>query len=456
MQARSTLRPTGITGRTLRQKVLRRFALIAIIALIAAVTAFAFALDRILSTSAGDLARAETASIAADLRSMSPTEAVRNGASGGHVVQVVRTFGPRAGSIEASSGGTTEHPLAGPAPLTKSTTSQRVFRVGGNLGPYVVATRPAHNGQRSYTVAVAVSMKTSGDVVDRSVIALTLAAAALFAVSLWGISRVISSALAPVERIRAEVDGIRASGSDARVTVPNTDDEISRLAQTMNSMLERLDQAGQSQRAFISDASHELRSPLTTILLLSEGQNDNDPTRATIHREASRLQAIVEDMLLLAKADDGQLPLRHDDVDFDDIVLAETTRLRAVSHCAVSVSITPARLSGDATRLTQVVRNLTDNAARHANSEIRIRLTTENSRALLTVDNDGAPVPKALRDKIFDRFVRLDEARNRDAGGSGLGLAIAKAIVVNHAGHIDTSSTDDGWCRFTVSLPLAP
>ncbi|MFE4727312.1 sensor histidine kinase [Microbacterium sp. NPDC056736] len=271
---------------------------------------------------------------------------------------------------------------------------------------------------------------------------------------------VVGRALRPVARIRAEVDDITADRLDRRVAVPASGDEIAALAGTMNRMLDRLDAAATAQRRFVSDASHELRSPLATIRQHSElaqlhpDATSVDDLAGVVHDEGLRMQELVDALLLLTRLDE-QAALREDLVDLDDLALAEVRRLRAGGATVDGSGIRAARVRGDARLLGQLVRNLADNAARHARSAVAIGVTGRGAEVVLTVDDDGAGVPPDERDRIFERFVRLDEARARDAGGSGLGLAIVRAIAEAEGGGVRVEDSPLGGARFSVVLPAA-
>jgi signal transduction histidine kinase len=271
---------------------------------------------------------------------------------------------------------------------------------------------------------------------------------------------VVGRALRPVERIRAEVDDISADRLDRRIAVPASGDEIAALAGTMNRMLDRLDAAAAAQRRFVSDASHELRSPLATIRQHAElAQLHPDATpvddlAGVVHDEGLRMQELVDALLLLTRLDES--PVIHQEaVDLDDLALAEISRLRAGGAEVDGSGIHAARVRGDVRLLGRLVRNLADNAARHARSAVAIGVLESDGQVLLTIDDDGPGVPAAERERIFERFVRLDEARARDAGGSGLGLAIVRAIAEAEGGSVVVEDSPLGGARFTVVLPAA-
>ena len=282
---------------------------------------------------------------------------------------------------------------------------------------------------------------------------------------------VVGRALRPVDRMRREVDAVEGTNLHARVDEPGSGDEVDHLATTMNRMLGRLEASQQAQRQFVSDASHELRSPLATIRQHAEVARAHPEVTGTadladvVLDEGARLQELVESLLLLTRVDERGRD-RDRAVDLDDLVFTEASRPRTADgahgtdgRAAVRVDVsgvTPARVRGDDRLLGRVVRNLVDNAVRHAERTVVVGLGTADGSAVLTVDDDGHGVPEADRSRVFERFVRLDEGRARDAGGSGLGLAIVDAVVRGHGGVVVVSAAPGGGARFTVRLPLLP
>lgn len=272
--------------------------------------------------------------------------------------------------------------------------------------------------------------------------------------------RVVGRALAPVDAIRSEVEAISSRELYRRVPDPPGKDEIGRLARTMNRMLTRLEEGHVRQRRFVSDASHELRSPVATIrqhaeVALSHPDGTNLGELAEVVLEENlRLQRIVEDLLLLTKIDEGTLRIRTAPVDLDDLMFEEAARLRTASNLKIDVSgVSAGRVSGDREKLERLLRNLTENAARHARTTIAMSLRERDGEVVLTVDDDGGGVGKPHRWRIFDRFVRLEESRDRDSGGSGLGLAIVREIAVVHRGTVSVLDSTLGGARFEVRLP---
>ncbi|WP_432894495.1 sensor histidine kinase [Kribbella sp. CA-245084] len=270
----------------------------------------------------------------------------------------------------------------------------------------------------------------------------------------------VGQALRPVERIRSRVQGIGTRDLTERVPVPETRDEIARLAVTMNEMLDRLETGQATQRAFVADASHELRSPLATLTAALEvieadttGQAWHE-LRAVMGTETDRMRQLVEDLLLLAKADDTGIRMRQTDVDLDDLVAAEIQRLRSsMPELKVTGDVSPVRVVGDPARLGQVLRNLVDNAARAAHTSVHLSTAEKDGSAIITVEDDGDGIPEADRQRVFERFVRLDTSRSRASGGSGLGLSIAREITRAHNGTITLTSSSAGGTTAIVTLP---
>jgi signal transduction histidine kinase len=269
----------------------------------------------------------------------------------------------------------------------------------------------------------------------------------------------IGRSLRQVDTIRRQVGHIDARRLSERVDVPGTRDELQALAATMNSMLDRIETADQRQRQFITNASHELRSPLTTIrtgLDISIADASGETWRGMqpiLAEETQRLQGLVEDLLTLSKANDEGLAVRREDVDLDDVLATELRRVNATSKHRIVADLVPARIAGDPLRLSQAFRNVLDNADRHAAGTITVKLSIMVQAVVVTIDDDGTPVPVADRERIFGRFVRLDESRSRHQGGSGLGLAITRGIVEAHDGRVIATETSQGWCRFEVTFP---
>ena len=282
---------------------------------------------------------------------------------------------------------------------------------------------------------------------------------ALVALAAWYFT---GRALKPVEAIRVEAESITGTTMHRRVPEPDTDDEVGRLARTMNAMLDRLENSAQKQRQFVSDASHELRSPLASIRTNLEVALHN-PERVDWPEVAQRalaedvrMEDTVSELLDLARLDEAEGPAALDtlpEVDLDELVLDDTVAQRRVPVDTSRVSA--GRVHGRREQLQRVVRNLVDNAARHADSTVAVGLVTDDDVVELTVDDDGPGIPPEDRLRVFERFTRLDDGRARDAGGLGLGLAMVKAITEHHGGTVGIEDAPIGGARLRVRLPAA-
>lgn len=268
---------------------------------------------------------------------------------------------------------------------------------------------------------------------------------------------VTNRALRPVRSITEQAATITSGSLDSRVPIPPSGDEISTLAVTMNEMLDRLEVDDRSRRRFISDASHELRSPVAVmrneaeVALHYPDAADVHELAATVADESRRMAAIIDDLLALARHDEG-VPAPATEVDLDDIVLAEAVRSRSVPIDTTEVSA--GRVRGRSDELGRMVGHLLDNASRHASSAVSVSLATRHQIVALVVDDDGPGVPNADRETIFERFARLDDARTRDQGGAGLGLAVVRGIAERSGGSVTVEDSPLGGARFVVSFPI--
>lgn len=274
----------------------------------------------------------------------------------------------------------------------------------------------------------------------------------------WSVAR---RALAPVDSLRRQVDEIDAAGLGRRLDGGGAGDELDRLAATMNRMLDRIERAQRTQRQFVSDASHELRSPLATIRQYAElavahpGATSEDDLTEVVLQEGERMQELVEGLLLLARLDEHRGLGATAAIDVDDLALAELRRLRGLSVHVDGHGLAPGRVQGSEVLLARALRNLADNAARHAREVVSIRVRADQTTVTVEVEDDGGGIAPAQRDRIFERFARLDEGRARDEGGSGLGLAIVREVALAHGGSVSVTDGADGGARFVMVLPAA-
>jgi signal transduction histidine kinase len=272
--------------------------------------------------------------------------------------------------------------------------------------------------------------------------------------------RVIGAALRPVEALRSSAELISGTQQDTRLPVPTSGDEIHRLAVTLNSMLDRLAGARARQRAFVADAAHELRSPLASMQTqIDVQQRVEGPSwqMQELEAEVRRMTRLVDDLLVLARLDADTRPSPAPDV----VDLAAVIRsVTSVPGGRVPVTTTlaagpPLLVRGRHDDLRRVLANLVDNAVRHARTAVSVTAHEDGRRVVVEVSDDGAGIPRADRERVFERFTRLDEGRARDAGGVGLGLSMVRAIVERHAGTVRIADAPIGGARLVVRLPAA-
>jgi len=272
--------------------------------------------------------------------------------------------------------------------------------------------------------------------------------------------RVVGAALRPVEMLRSTADRISGTGQDSRLPVPASRDEVHALAVTLNSMLDRLSASRARQRAFVADAAHELRSPLSSMqtqLEVAERLGEDTETIRDLHAEVSRMSALVEDLLVLARLDQEASPAKPPTPVAVRDLLLDVVRRQAGARVDVTTGALPEGVVlGDRDALRRVFGNLVDNAVRHAERTVHIEALERGSLVEVLVSDDGTGVPEADRERVFDRFTRLDEARDRDAGGSGLGLAIVRELVHQTGGSVVLETGVAGGLVARVSLPVAP
>jgi len=363
------------------------------------------------------------------------------------------------GNIVARSDGAPATPLVAPS------------EVGSTMRVGLIDDVPPDNDQRvsgrtvdtkfgRYTVLVAGDTEAAESTVRSALLLLAGACPVVVAVAAISTYRLMRRSLRSVDAIRARVAEISTSDLTERVPVPPGRDEISALATTMNDMLARIESGHAAQRQFVGDASHELRSPLTAIIsaldvaVAHPEVFDLKLATSTLVPEAERMRVLVEDLLLLAHADEGRLALHREPVRLDDIATGEVVRQRRIGQRDIGISADPTELLGDSAALARLVRNLLDNAARHARSRVELTVSRDGECATVTVTDDGPGIPEKDRVRVFDRFVRLETHRARSSGGTGLGLAIVAEIATAHGGDVAIGERPGGGTVVTVQLPL--
>ncbi|MEM1332720.1 MAG: ATP-binding protein, partial [Actinomycetota bacterium] len=326
-------------------------------------------------------------------------------------------------------------------------------------------------------LAYAVFVTTSTESIDRTISLVTGATVpaivvltALVGLLVFAMAR---RSLRPVERLRREAASFDGGDLTRRLPAPGREDELGRLAGTMNAMLERIETATEQQRRFASDASHELRSPLASVAaqldvdLAHPGTADWSVTAAGVRAETMRMQRLVDDLLLLARTGSGTSVSARDDLALDDLalddvalddVIVEATSVVSGAGGDVSVElgdVARATIRGDGLAIRRIVDNLLANAVRHASSTVRVSLVASDDvpgEFVIDVDDDGTGIAPEDRDRVFERFVRLDDARSRDQGGSGLGLAICRELAAAMGGRVTIGDSPLGGARFTLTV----
>jgi signal transduction histidine kinase len=426
----------------------------ALIALTVGSVLFVLSLHRSLEAGLVSTARQEISAIDAQLADgIPPAQAVITGGDD-VVVQLVST----GGTVVAS-----DHKSTLSRPLMSRPGTRHDVRVPGQDDRFTMVARSTSRSGPVRLVIVGRSTEQVERARNTSILLLTISVpvvVALLALIVW---MSVGRALRPVEAMRREADAITSAHLDRRLALPPGHDEIPRLAATLNEMLDRIDQSHRLQRQFVSDASHELRSPLSTIRQSAEVARSY-PDRVSLEgladdvlSESSRLEGLVNALLLLARLDDSERLLPDqlvDLVDLDDLVLEEVDRIRWSTQIHIDVSgVSGGQVRGNAILLGQVVHNLVDNAVRHAAATVCVSVQEQGENVEMVVEDDGIGIPDADRERVFERFVRLDEARTREAGGAGLGLAIVRRILEVSGGSVELGVSPSGGARFSVTLP---
>ncbi|GAA4875013.1 ATP-binding protein [Actinomycetospora straminea] len=343
--------------------------------------------------------------------------------------------------------------------------------------------RPPRDGELARTVAVpdgtrlvlTVDPAENDDVLARlRAVMIGVGALGLAAVAL-ALLAVVRVALRPLDDMTALARDIAGGERGRRLRPERTDTELGRTAAAFDDMLDALEDAqGRAEdaaaearrsevrtRRFLSDAAHELRTPVTGVQTLAESlvrQPDADLARreriaTTLVRETRRAGALVADMLELARIEDGA-PLDRREVDLAELAAAEAERTALLAPgMTVQVDGPPTRVDADPARIAQILANLLENARRHgpADGTVRIEVSRDGAQAVVDVVDEGPGIPPADRERVFDRLVRLDDARSRDAGGAGLGLPIARALARAHGGELRVVDTERG-ARLRLTL----
>ena len=372
------------------------------------------------------------------------------------VAQIVASDGAVLGGTSNLAGASRISRWAAPA---KGTRVKRVASVTGHPVSHRLLVRrftlPDGRVVTLYVGAPLDDVRDNINYLTRSMLAAVPVMAAILAALVWWL---VGRTLRPVELIRARVASMSGTDIDQRVPEPRGTDEVARLAKTMNALLGRIEDATRRQRRFVADASHELRTPLTRMRTELEvdvahpEQADAVRTQRSVLEEVTSLQQLVDDLLLLARSDEGAPP-KQEQFDLSEVVLEETRVPRANGVAVDTSEVEPVTVAGDPEQIRRVVRNLLDNAERYARAEISITLSERANTVTVAVADDGPGIPPEQRERVFERFTRLDDSRATATGGTGLGLAIAREIVQRHGGTISVGANGDAGARFEVRLP---
>lgn len=342
--------------------------------------------------------------------------------------------------------------------------SLRASEVLGVEGPFLAmeraATSPTHGSVTIValtSIAPAVATGRGAALLLAAVFALLLVVVALFS---WHMTE---RTLRPVERMRQSAEAITASDLSRRVSVPDGDRDLSRLARTFNDLLARVEAAMDAQRRFVSDASHELKGPVAATKVMLETARaypeavDPSTLLSDLANENEQLQGIVADLLALARQDEGRLQVNLAPLDLCDLIYEEVSSLERRSAASLDVSgVEPLVCAGDAQLLGQALRNLLENAVRHAHSHVAVTchevLGSTGRLIRISVSDDGSGIAPADRERVFGRFVRLGKDRGRATGGTGLGLAVVQGIVERHGGRVYFSDPEIGGATAVMEL----
>jgi signal transduction histidine kinase len=367
-------------------------------------------------------------------------------------------------------------PLLDPEATAAVRSGVRLFLPGdqvGLAGPVRVLGVPAGSGAQERTVIVAVSVEQLQRAVRLETIGLGIGGPLLLVLVAALAWRVIGSTLRPVVALRRGAEEITGGEGGRRLPLPDARDEIRRLAETLNGMLARIEGSRRQQRAFVADAAHELRSPLASIrtqLEVARRVGDlgtgSDHVVDEVLLDVDRMARLVDDLLALARLDEAGPPVHpRQTVDLAGEVAAVVDRYagarvpvrfggRAVLVPVLVPALVPVPVLADPDGLRRLLTNLVDNAVRHARTGVLIELARADGWVTLPVSDDGAGVPEEDRERVFDRFARRDDARDRDGGGTGLGLPIARALARSHGGEVTLTSSGTGGAAAVVRLPV--
>ncbi|WP_329221097.1 ATP-binding protein [Streptomyces sp. NBC_01485] len=443
--------------------------LVVAVALLAAGTAVLLSLRSNLTDQAGGQAERSARAVAAQLAVGTPYEDLSSMDDDERPVQIVDAKGTRVAASEdleriGAAGATGTAGDLGddlePGEIDDDTRfTEGTATVDGETADYRFAAVEVRDPRKGPLTVYAGAPLEAEQSAVRSALTVMLIGFPLLLAVVAGVTWLVTRrALRPVEGIRREMAAITASADLARrVPEPDTHDEVARLARTTNETLAALETSVERQRRFVADASHELRSPIASLRTQLEvgAAHPELLDVAGAVEDTVRLQRLAADLLLLARLDAGEAPAAGR-VDLAALAREEAGHRAGVTVDDASVSgAGSVEVAGSRGQLGRVLANLLDNGLRHARSSVGVRVRRVGEWAVVEVADDGDGVPEADRERIFERFVRLDDARSRDEGGAGLGLAIARDVAVRHGGTLTVRQASEGGALFELRLPIA-
>jgi two-component system OmpR family sensor kinase len=376
----------------------------------------------------------------------------------------VQVIGPD-GSVLAATPGFDRAPLLSPTDVATARSGviildRAVAAVDGGAARLLAA--PVRSGGRDIVVVVGASLEDRREALEGLLAQLLVAGPIALALSSLAGYGLAGAALRPVENIRMRAAQISAERPGDRLPLPRARDELFRLGQTLNAMLGRLEAGLARERRFVADASHELRTPLALLeaeleLALRRPRSPEETARTlrSAAEEVDRLTRLTEDLLVLAQADEGRLPLRRSEIALggllESVARRFATRAEEAGRALIVVSSPDVSLSGDRLHLERALGNLVDNAFRHGIGTVRLQAESVDGMVTLRVFDEGDGFPADFLPRAFERFSRADEARS--GGAAGLGLTIVEAIARSHGGRVSAANRPGGGAEVTISIP---